>query len=320
MKCGVHVAERDPLRARRLELVAADLLDVEVALERRVQSFPVLDGHEPMGGKDGQSGVGERAEEHEDVVVLALAADLLGVYARGLVAVVAVRDQQLCVGQSTLELGDQLRVADAPKGVAGAVGVAGAIERLACGCPLEGPDGRPVGVGKEAEDGRQVRPRGTGQPQPVLLRPGMRALVRANPARPVILHAHAREEARAHHLLAARRLVLLPQRPQRRLALAHHHPLRAPGVERVPRMHVRIPAIDPGQVDLDDIERRPLEQRRPLLIVDHVIRRRDHLLERADGGGLVAKRPDGLNVGHGRATLAPGPRLHLPESGRGAAW
>ena len=68
-----------------------------------------------MGGEDGQARVGQRAEEHQHVAVLALAADLVGVDARGLVAVVAVGDQQLGVGQRGLERGDQLRVADAPE-------------------------------------------------------------------------------------------------------------------------------------------------------------------------------------------------------------
>ena len=50
---------------------------------------------EAVGGEDGQPWSCERDEAHEHVAVLALAADLLGVDARGLVAVVAVGDEQL---------------------------------------------------------------------------------------------------------------------------------------------------------------------------------------------------------------------------------
>ena len=48
-----------------------------------------------VGGEHGEPGILERDQAHQDVPVRALAADLLGVHAGGLVAVVAVGDQQL---------------------------------------------------------------------------------------------------------------------------------------------------------------------------------------------------------------------------------
>ena len=50
---------------------------------------------QPVRGEDRQPRVLEGDQAHQDVAVVALAADLLGVDARGLVAVVAVGDQQL---------------------------------------------------------------------------------------------------------------------------------------------------------------------------------------------------------------------------------
>jgi hypothetical protein len=74
-----------------------------------------------MGGEDRQPRVLQRDEAHQDVVVLALAADLRRVDARGLVAVMAVRDQQLGGRQGLLDGGDRRRVADAPQPVRCAV-------------------------------------------------------------------------------------------------------------------------------------------------------------------------------------------------------
>ena len=54
---------------------------------------------EAVGREDRQARVLQRDEAHEHVAVRALAADLLGVHARGLVAVVAVGDQQLGGGE-----------------------------------------------------------------------------------------------------------------------------------------------------------------------------------------------------------------------------
>ncbi len=51
--------------------------------------------HEAVRGEDREPRVLERDEAHQHVAVRALAADLIGVHARGLVAVVAVGDQQL---------------------------------------------------------------------------------------------------------------------------------------------------------------------------------------------------------------------------------
>src|SRR5215212_10481617 len=75
----------------------------------------------------------------------------------------------------------------------------------------------PGGAGRvvvEAEDGGEVRSRRPRQAQPVLLGPGMRALVRADAAGPVVLDLDAREDAVARAGGAVGAGVVLRQRPQ----------------------------------------------------------------------------------------------------------
>ncbi len=68
-----------------------------------------------MRREDREPGILERDEAHEDVAVLALAADLLGVGLHRLVAVVAVGDQQLGLGGGALDGGDRAGVGHAPQ-------------------------------------------------------------------------------------------------------------------------------------------------------------------------------------------------------------
>ena len=63
------------------------------------------------------------------------------------------------------------------------------------------------------------------------LGPGMGALVRADPARAVVLHTHAREEPAARAGAAVGRLVVLAQRPDGGLVLLHENPVLAPLVQ-----------------------------------------------------------------------------------------
>jgi hypothetical protein len=62
--------------------------------------------------------------------------------------------------------------------------------------------------------------------------------------------------------------------------------------------------VGAGQVDLDDVVRAARHELGPELVVDHVVRGRDHVLERARGGGLVPERPEWLDVRHSRGRLA----------------
>src|SRR3954463_4869967 len=108
------VLEREPERAlevrvdvahleravavRRAQLVVLDRRDVEVLAQRAGERLLRLGGRladQPVRREDGEARILERDEAHQHVAVLALAADLVGVDARGLVAVVAVGDEQL---------------------------------------------------------------------------------------------------------------------------------------------------------------------------------------------------------------------------------
>ena len=74
--------------------------DVEVAPDRvreRLVLVRAQVAQEPVGREHGQPGILERHQAHQHVAVRALAADLLGVHAGGLVAVMAVGDQELGV-------------------------------------------------------------------------------------------------------------------------------------------------------------------------------------------------------------------------------
>ena len=73
-----------------------------------------------MVAEHGQPRVVERDQRHQRVAVRPVAADLVGVGARGLVAVVAVGDQQLGVGELGGDGAVSVGVADPPDPVDGA--------------------------------------------------------------------------------------------------------------------------------------------------------------------------------------------------------
>ena len=250
-------------------------------------------------GKIEQARIVERHQEHQHVAVLPLAADLVGIRPRGLVAVVPIRDQQLRVRERGLERGDLLGVGHSPEGVARALSVGRLGKRLPVHGLAERLRGRAAGIGEEAEDGGEVRARRPREPEPVLLRSRMGPLVRPNPTRAVVLHAHACEEPPARAGAAVRRRVVLPERPDGGLVLLDENSVPAPLVERLRRGLVAL-----REVELDDVVGAPGGQLRPSLVIDHVVGRRDQILERPRDIGVVAKRPERLHICHRRATLA----------------
>ena len=113
LAAGVEVGERDLGRLEALaQPVAEQLLALRVVGEA---------GEQAVGGEDGEAGVVEAGQRHQRVAVRALAADLVAVGAGGLVAVVAVGDQQLGAGQPLVDGGVDGRVADPPDAGDGAV-------------------------------------------------------------------------------------------------------------------------------------------------------------------------------------------------------
>jgi hypothetical protein len=272
-------------------------------------------GEQPVGGEDGEPGVGHRAEEHQRVAVLALAADLLGVDARGLVAVVAVGDQELGIGEGVADGGDGGLVGAAPDRGGRAVGVGGGAEGRIRGRGLECRPGRALWVGVEAEDGGEVRARGAGQVETILLRAGLGALVGTDPALAVVLHADAAEEPVADAAVAVGCRVLLGGGPERGLAVLGDDPLLAPRLEG--RLGVEVPvaaARGDREVDLDDVQRAALDELGALGFVDDVVGGRCHGVERADGAEVVVEGAQGLDLGHCRGTLQ---RAGVPPPGAG---
>ena len=146
-------------------------LDLEIAPQRVGERLVLVGAQaadEPMGGKHGQTRILERDQAHEHVPVRPLAADLLGVDARGLIAVVAVGDQQLGAGEHVLHGGDRGGVVDTAQAVDGAV-VVGRLRPhiVAAGAAQRGRDGA-RGIGEQGEDGGEVGLGGAGEPQPIL--------------------------------------------------------------------------------------------------------------------------------------------------------
>ena len=273
-----------------------------------------------MGGEDREARVLQRDEAGHHVAVRALAADLLRVHARRLVAVVAVGDQQLARLERRGDALDRGRVGDAPQPVPRAVRVGDVGERLAVEVRLERPPRRVVRVVVQGEDGGEVGLRRARQPQAVLLGPGMRALVRADATGAVLLDADAREEAVARVRPAVRAGVVLGQGPERGLLVAGQDARVAPGREGLGGGGVGIVAL--RQVDLDDVVRRLAREPGALLGVDHVVGRGD------DGADVVAgvvEGAEGADVGHAageasaRARLRRAAPLLGPPRARSAA-
>jgi hypothetical protein len=255
-----------------------------------------------VGGEDGEARVLERDEAHEHVAVLALAADLVGVDARGLVAVVAVGDQQLGLGERVDRGGDGAAVPDAPDAVLGAVIVQDLAPRHGLSVGREGAPRRSRRVVVEAEDRRQVGARGAREAEAVLLRPGVRALVGADAAGAVVLDPDAGEEALAGVAVAVRPGVVLGERPQGRLRIPDQDLLALPVAEQLGGVGVGVEvAVGFGQVDFHDVVRRAGGQTGAQLGVDHVVGRRHDGLQAADAVERVVEGVEGLDVCHGAA-------------------
>ena len=197
--------------------------------DRQLLGGVVLEaGEQPVGGEDEQAGVGQRAEQHQHVAVLALAADLVGVHARGLVAMVAVGDQQLGVGERHLQLGDEVLVGGAPERVVACRRGRRPrrTARSSAICSIARP-AAPSGSGNRLKMGdRFVRVARVSLRRSSFGPGWVRSCGRIRPG-PVLVHAHAREHAGAGAPRAVGRLVVLAQHPDGRLVLAHEHAARA---------------------------------------------------------------------------------------------
>ena len=111
-----------------------------------------------------------------------------------------------------------------------------------------------------------------GEPQAVLLRAGLGALVRADESRAVVGDPHPAQERAARAADAVGPLELLLQRPQRRVAIRGEDSLQRPFLQGLCGVLVGIAALGGSwQVDLDHVERGAREQLCTSPVVDHVI-------------------------------------------------
>ena len=100
--------------------------------------------------------------------------------------------------------------------------------------------------------------RGAGEPQPVLLRAGVRALVRPDAAGAVVLDRHAREEPVAGAAPAVGAGVVRASAHSAGLVVAGEDPVSLPLLEHLGGVGVGVVAL--REVDLDDVVGRAGEQ------------------------------------------------------------
>ena len=98
MEGVVEAEDADALLAERIELLERHLARIEKLAQALAEAALALGvraqaGEQAVGGEDGEAGVIEPGQRHQGEVVVALAADLVAVGDRRLVAVVAVGDQ-----------------------------------------------------------------------------------------------------------------------------------------------------------------------------------------------------------------------------------
>ena len=107
---------------------------------------------------------------------------------------------------------------------------------------------------------------------------------------------------------AVGRGVVLGQRPDRRLGVLDQSAGLAPGLDRLGGLRIWVAAgllraaraVGLWQIDRDSVVGRALEQLRPLISVDHVIRRRRDVLQRSDHAEVVVEGVERSHVGHSR--------------------
>ena len=299
---GVHVPEA----ARRVaivghQLVLTDLTQLEAGFCRVADPlalFVVQVLQQAVRREDRQAGVLERDQRHQHVVGGAAGSQLpllARVGHRGLVAVMAVGDQQLALGQLVRDRLMDAGVSDAPDAVGRPLGVG----ELAPGLARSGWLYRRPGVaGIQGEDGGEVVLRRPGQTQPVLLRPRLGALVRPY-SLAVLRQPHPRQEPTTGHLPPIGRRVVLGQRPDRPLSVLHERALLLPALQHPARVLVAVAAVGIlREIKRDHVVGRPPRELGPPRRVDHVIGRRDHVPERPDLAEVVVERAQWFNPSH----------------------
>ena len=153
-----------------------------------------------------------------------------------------------------------------------------------------------------------------GEPQPVLLRPGLGALVGPDPLA-VLGEPDSGEETAASQAGSVGSGVVLLERPDLRVVVADEGAVGCPLLQQLRGVHVGVATAGVlRQVELDDVVRRAAGELGPLGIVDHVVGRGNDVRERSDLAEVVVERVNWTDLCHERDTL------DSRASGRGAAW
>src|SRR5215207_4364694 len=204
----------------------------------------------------------------------------------------------------------ELDVLDPPDAVGGAVSVRDLSPGIAAKGRLEM---RPGVAGMEGEDGREVVPGCSRQPEPVLLRPGLGALVWPDPLA-IGSELDPGQEPAASESRAVRSAVVLLERPDGRLGVPGQDALVGPLAQKLGGVLVGVAAVRIArQVELDDVVGRADGELGTLDLVDHVVGGSDDVGGR-DLAEVVVHRLKGKDLCHGDDTLDSW------RSGRGATW
>ena len=241
---------------------------------------PLGTGEDAVRRKDLEPGILGR-DEHDEHLRARRRPLLLVVGERGLVAMVAVRDQELLVVERAHDRG----IVEPPE--------ARAFDREV-GFPLRRFDRRRPVV--EEEDRLELDAGRAQEPEPPFLWAGMRALVRQNRAVLVRLDLQRGHDSTPAPFDPVGTDVVLDEQPDRR-RLLDEHALGSPALECLRRLLLGV-----RQRQVDDVVR-VLEVLRALLGGDHVVRRRHERLQRARLRLVVAQRAKGLDDRHRREPI-----------------
>src|SRR5712691_44738 len=276
-----HALRGDPLDDLDVEPVAVQQLVPPVAiqddagqlvpglLDRRATGTVDALGHS-MRGKDRQPFLLRRHEDDHEV----RRAALLSVCNRRLVAMMAVRDQELGV----LEAGS---VIDTPELVSAALEIGrarGRLERITL---------------VEQKDRLELRAGGAEQPEPALLRTAMRALMWEDDSVLVGLGPERSDQPRPRAVDAVRADVVLREEPVAGLRIAREHALVAPGGQVTAGLLLVV-----WKRQVDDVVEAARQVLLALLGRDHVVRWRHEPLQRACLRLVVALGAERLDHGH----------------------
>jgi uncharacterized RDD family membrane protein YckC len=307
-------------------LPLADALDLEVAVEQHGQAVGAQlaqAGDEAVRRQDDQARVTHAHEHHEDEVGRRLVVahltgrpPLLQVAQAGLVAVMAVGDEDGPGAEQASDGADGVLVADGPQAADDAEVVGRLQGQGPLGHGVEVLHDLVLGVGVKAEDGAEVHGGGVGEAEAVGLGAGQGLLVRVDAALAEGLEAHARHEAAAGVALALD-LEVLVVGVQGAGRVLDDDVLALPVAQEGGGAGVAIAGLVVAglflvEVEADDVVGAALVEGVLQRRVDDVVGWSDDVAEGADAAQVIAERPESTDLGH---RILPRSRQRAADSG-----